>query len=420
MRKHAVIVGGGVVGLWVALRCLARGLEVTVVERDGPERRSCSFGNAGMIVPSHFVPLAAPGAVRQALAWMADPASPLYVRPRADPAFLAWAWRFARSATRSHVERAAPLLRDLALASRAHYVSLADSGVDIGLVRQGLVIACATTHAFHEEEATAAHARRLGLPVRVAAGPEARTIEPMLAPGVAGIVHYPLDCHLAPDRLMAYLDAEVVRQGGEIAWNAEVTQWRHDAAGARVRAIALRDGREVAGDEFVLCGGVWSAQLARMLGVRLLLEGGKGYSVTNPDLPHSPQHCAILAEARVAVTPMARGLRVGGTMELAGIDTRIDARRVRAILDALPRYYAGVEPSQFAGCTPWSGLRPCTPDGLPCIGRTRRLPNVIVAAGHAMMGVTLAPVTGDIVAGLLVGAPPAFDLPLLAPDRFAS
>ena len=217
---------------------------------------------------------------------------------------------------------------------------------------------------------------------------------------------------------MERLQSDVQTQGGEIMWRADVSRWILDGTG--VAAVETAAGARVAGDEFVICAGAWSARVGRALGLRLLLEGGKGYSVTRRDAPHTPRHCAILAEARVAVTPMGRSLRVGGTMEFDGLDLRVDARRVRAILDALPRYYANLAPGDFAGVEPWSGLRPCTPDGVPCIGRVRARRNVVVAAGHAMMGVTLAPVTGDIVAGLLAGDAPAFDLALLAPDRFAA
>jgi D-amino-acid dehydrogenase len=140
--------------------------------------------------------------------------------------------------------------------------------------------------------------------------------------------------------------------------------------------------------------------------------------VTLPHHAQVPVHCAILAEARVAVTPMNGGVRVGGTMELDGLDRRVDALRVSAIVEAVSRYYCVFKPSDFDGIAPWSGLRPVTPDGLPYVGRSGKYANLTVAAGHAMMGVTLGPVTGEIVAELLSGKAPRFDMPLLSPDRF--
>ena len=149
------------------------------------------------------------------------------------------------------------------------------------------------------------------------------------------------------------------------------------------------------------------------------MQAGKGYSVTLPDAPHLPRHCALLTEARVAVTPMDGALRVGGTLELCGIDTRVDAARVRGILKALPQYLPDLASVDFERLPVWCGLRPCPPDGLPYVGRTRRLSNVTVAAGHSMMGVSLAPVTGRLIAEILSDEPPSIDVTVLDPDRYA-
>lgn len=415
---RVLVAGAGVVGLWVALHCLRRGFEVTLADRGPEDRRGCSFGNAGMIVPSHFVPLASPGALRQGIAWMLDPAAPFRIAPRPSLDLLAWLARFARASTRAHVERSAPLLRDLCLASRAAYEELASNGCDFGLVKEGLLVVCNSAGTWRHEIAAAAQARALGLPAETYEGREALEVEPSLRPDVAGAVLYPMDCHLAPDRLMACLGREVARGGGRFLWSTRVSGWRSDASRQRVLAARTESGTEIEADAFVLCAGAWSAGVARDVGLRLPIEAGKGYSLTRAEFDRAPGHCAILAEARVAVTPMGGGLRVGGTMELAGLDLRIDARRVRAIADAMPRYYATIAADDFADVAPWSGLRPCTPDGLPYVGRTRRRSNLLVAAGHAMMGVTLAPATGRIVADLLAGGSPPFDLAPLSPDRY--
>ena len=364
------------------------------------------------------MPLAAPGALRQGLAWMLDPAAPFRIAPRPSLDLLAWLARFARASTQAHVERSAPLLRDLCLASRAAYEDLAAQGCDFGLVKQGLLVVCNSAGTWRHERAAAAQARALGLPAEIHEGRDALAVEPSLRPDVAGAVLYPMDCHLAPDRLMACLEDEVARCGGRFLWRTRVTGWRSDASGQRVLAARTESGAELEADAFVLCAGAWSPGVARDLGLRLPIEAGKGYSLTRASFDRSPKHCAILAEARVAVTPMGAGLRIGGTMELAGLDLGIDARRVRAIADAMPRYYATIAADDFADVAPWSGLRPCTPDGVPYVGRTRRRSNLLVAAGHAMMGVTLGPVTGRIVADLLAGETPPFDLALLSPDRY--
>jgi D-amino-acid dehydrogenase len=157
----------------------------------------------------------------------------------------------------------------------------------------------------------------------------------------------------------------------------------------------------------------------RELGLRLPMQAGKGYSITLPQPVELPQLCSILAEARVAVTPMNGALRVGGTMEIAGLNERISPRRVEGILRSLPLYYPRFRRGHFDGIAPWSGLRPCSPDGLPFLGRTRAAENLIVATGHSMMGLSLAPITGSLVAQIADGEPPRFDLALLSPDRYA-
>jgi D-amino-acid dehydrogenase len=348
---------------------------------------------------------------------MFDPVAPFHIKPRPSVDLLSWLVRFARAATRERVSRAAPLLRDLCLASRTAYEELAARGCDFGLVKEGLLLVCRTADAWRHEMASAAYARELGIPAEVHAGSDALALEPSLRKDIAGVVDYSLDCHLAPHRLMACLEQEVEKRGGQLVWSTEIVGWRCDAG--RVLAAKTRNGDDIEADEFVLCGGAWSPQASRELGLSLPMQAGKGYSLTLPSFDRVPRHCAILAEARVAVTPMNGGLRIGGTMELAGLDRSINAPRVQAIIDAVSRYYAQIGPDDFAHVTPWSGLRPCTPDGLPYIGRTRKQSNLTVAAGHAMMGVTLAAVTGNIVATVLAGEAPPYDMTLLSPDRYS-
>lgn len=413
---RVVVVGAGVVGLFSALHALRRGFDVTIVDRDADGHRGCSYGNAGMIVPSHFVPLAAPGMVRLGLRWMMDPASPFHVKPRLSADFASWAWRFFRSSTDAHVQRAAPLLRDLAMASRACYEALAaESGEGFGLSRKGMLLVCRTAHALDEESRVAEHARSLGIPADALDARGAVAFDPLLRDDIAGAIRYPMDGHLDPDRLMRWLKTRVVAEGARVLRDTEVTGFSSD--GATLRAAKTKAG-DIDGDAFVLSSGVWSPALARSLALSIPIEAGKGYSVTVQKPKAFGSHCAILSEARVAVTPMGDRLRVGGTMQLAGLDTRIDERRVRALVDALPRYFKGIDRDALASATPWAGLRPCTPDGLPYLGRTRRYANLVIAAGHAMMGVSLGAVTGRTVGQLLAGEPPPFDMALLSPDRF--
>jgi D-amino-acid dehydrogenase len=411
LSKRLVIVGGGMIGLSVAYFCARRGCHVTVLDRNPATRTGCSFGNAGMVVPSHFIPLAAPGVLARALKWLGNPASPLYLRPRLDAEFFRWGLHFMRAANVAHVQRAGPVLRDMALASRQWFEEFAKEN-DFGLEKRGLLMLCQTQHALDEEATVAEQARALGIPADVLEARQVAALDPGARLDVVGAVHFPLDCQLVPERLMAALQAHCEKLGVKCVWNTEVREWRMD--GARIRAAAA-----VEGDEFVLCGGAWSAALGRPLGLNIPLQAGKGYSLTLSKPRQLPAICSLLTEARVAVTPMGRALRVGGTMEFDGLTERINPVRIRGIVESFCRYFPDFRAEDFAGLEPWCGLRPCSPDGLPYLGRTAKCPNLLVATGHAMLGTTLGPVTGQLIADMVAGEKPRFDLALLSPDRYS-
>ena len=418
MSKRVVIIGAGVIGLSTAYYCARRGFDVTVLERNGPQRDGTSFGNAGMIVPSHFVPLAAPGAVALGLKWMWNPASPFYIKPRLDAELADWALKFWRAANAGHVSRSAPLLRDLSFASRKCYEELAaEAGMDFGLVTKGLLMLCQTQHALDEESDTAEKAFKLGIPVQVLDAKQVAGLDPAAKMNIAGAVYFPKDCHFSPARFMAALQKRCEESGVKFIWQGEVADFKIDRE-KHISALVLPGGREVEADEFVLCGGSWSSLLGGKLSLKIPMQAGKGYSLTLPKPRRLPQICSILTEARVAVTPMGETLRVGGTMEISGLNEDISPVRVRGIIDSFCRYYPEFTPADFDGVQPWRGLRPCSPDGLPYVGRTAKYDNLSLATGHAMMGMSLGPITGKLVSGLLEGEKPSFDLTMLSPDRY--
>lgn len=414
MSTHIVILGGGVIGLSSALACLKRGHRVTVIERD-PQRRGASLGNAGMVVPSHFVPLAAPGMVAMGLKWMLSPESPFYIKPRLDWDLITWGLKFWRASTKAHVERSAPLLRDLSLASRKLYADLAEKE-DFGLVKKGLLMLCKTQHGLDEEAQTAKKARALGIPAEILDARATAELDPAVTMDIAGSVYFPQDCHLQPDRYVNTLLRLIRAAGGEVLDEVEVTGFRK--SGKRVVAALTSTGDEIAGDEFVLASGAWSPGLVRDLGLRLSMQAGKGYSLTLPAPVELPQICAIFTEARVAATPMGSSLRIGGTMEIAGMNETVARRRIEGILKAVPQYYPKFHREHFEGVAPWYGFRPCPPDGLPYLGRTQAADNLVIATGHGMMGLSLAPVTGEVVGRLVDREPAGFDgFEMLSPDR---
>jgi D-amino-acid dehydrogenase len=415
-RRHVVVCGAGVIGLSSAYYLLERGHRVTILERGGPGHDCCSLGNAGFISPSHFLPLAAPGIVRKALGWMGDPESPFFVHPRLDPGLLSWGFHFWRASRPARARRAGPLLRDLNLASRSLFEELAERTENaFGLRREGLLLLLRTERGLEEEGTLAARSRELGMPAEVLDRSQVQSLEPHVTFDVLGGVLYPLDAHLVPSKLVASLTRLVEARGATFAWESEVLELRRKGDSV---AAAVTSRGEVGGDEFVLAAGSWTPKLGRSLGARLPMQPGKGYSLTLPTPIQLPTRSIILQERRVAITPMGQALRVAGTMEMAGFDLSINPPRIRGMTRSLSRYLPAFRPEMFAECKPWCGLRPCTPDGLPYVGRLRGAANVVVASGHAMMGVSLGPITGKVVSEIVSGDPTSIDVGALRPERY--
>jgi D-amino-acid dehydrogenase len=390
---------------------------VVLVERGRDGGDSCSLGNAGLISPSHFVPLAEPGKIAKALTSFLDSRSPFYLKPRLDPGLVRWGLLFLRASLPARARAGAPILRDLMLASRALHLELAAELDDAQrLETRGLFMLCRSQAGLDEEARLAEQARALGIETEVCTPARAAQIDGGARMEIAGAVHYPGDAHLVPMRLVPAL-VDALRSRALLRWSCEVHGWRHE--NGRVAAVDTTFG-EIAGDEFVLASGSWSARLLRPLGVRLPLEAGKGYSLTHPSPRQLPRVPCVLSEASMAVTPMAGALRLAGTMEISGIGSPDLPARVRQLVDGFVSYFPDFRAQEFAGLTPWRGLRPCSADGLPYIGRVSRYANLCIATGHSMLGLTLAPITGELVAQLLSGEKPSLPLEPLSPERYGS
>ena len=411
---RVVVVGGGVIGLCSAYYALRRGLQVTVVERELAGADNCSMGNAGMIVPSHFTPLAAPGMISKGLRWMLNPESPFYVRPRVNLDLMRWGWLFYRHSTVRHVAQSRELLRDLNMESRRLFTELAEDE-DFGLVKRGLLMLCKTQKGLDEEAHVAREANELGLKAEILDAQAAAKLDPAVTMNITGAVYFPEDCHLSPSRFMASIRKRILAAGGII--ESGVTIDGVETRAGQVIAVT-GNGRRFEGGKFVIAGGSWSADLLKSVGLKLPLQAGKGYSLTLPSPPELPQLCSIFAEAKVAITPMDGSLRFGGTMEVGGLDLSVNSARVRGIVKSVHAYFPKFSEKDFEGVKPWAGLRPVSPDGVPYLGQVPGLTNLIAATGHAMMGLSLGPVSGRLVADLLVGEPPFRPITALSPGRF--
>ena len=393
-------------------------MQVTVIDRNPQRRSGCSFGNAGMLVPSHIVPLAAPGMIRLGLKWMWNSQSPFYIQPRPSWELFRWLWKFQKHCTSKHVQRSAPVLRDMHFRGRELYESLeSELPGGFGLTRNGLLVLCKTQAGLDEEAVNAEQANRFNVPAIVLDRDATAQMDPDVTMDVVGSIYYPQDCHLSPERLMSTLETTLIENGCTFYWDSEATGFVTHSD--NVDAVRLRDN-QIDVDELVLCGGVWTAAIGEQLRLAMPMQAGKGYSVTLDKPAELPRLCSLLHEARVALTPMGESLRVGGTMEMAGLDESVTDSRVRGIIDSVANYFPALNSSDFADLKAWHGLRPCAPDGMPYLGRPRRWKNVTVSTGHAMMGISLATASGEWVADLMEGQSPRIDGgELLSPDRFA-
>lgn len=415
---HIVIIGSGVIGLYSAYYLQQKGHKVTIIERtDGAD--GCSYGNAGMIVPSHFVPLAVPGMIEKGIRWMFNSESPFYVKPRLNWDLISWGLKFYQAANHKQVEKAMPALRDISLFAKKLYQDFAeDERNDFSFEERGLMLLCKTERNFDQEAEESEIANKLGIEARVLDIATLHQLEPEVKPDVAGAVYYPGDAHLYPNALVKKLKTLLQKQGVEFVYDIEVTAF--EVENKRIKSIKTQSGETIAVEELIIATGAWSQILAKQLGINLPMQAGKGYSTTVEQQKGKKLNIpSILLEARVAITPMADNLiRFGGTMEIGGINQAINMNRVRGIIKAVPEFFPDYPIEMPKQEKVWSGLRPCSPDGLPYIGRTKKYTNLIIASGHAMMGLSLAPGTGKLVQEIVENEKTSIDISLYKPERY--
>ncbi|WP_288429441.1 FAD-dependent oxidoreductase [uncultured Spirosoma sp.] len=412
---HIGIVGGGIIGLCSAYYLQKAGHRVTLLDQD-TIADGCSFGNAGMIVPSHIIPLAQPGMISKGMRWMLNSTSPFYVKPRLNLDLARWGWLFYRHANDAHVQRAIPALRDLSLLSKELYQDLAANGdLSFEWQERGLLMLYKTAGAEHEMAEEADVANRAGIEARLLNGQQVQDLEPDARVDVRGGIFYPGDAHLNPNELIRSLVAYLRKNGVEILEKRTVTGF--GKMGKHITAIQTAQG-DVAVDAVVVAGGAWSSDISRQLGMSLSMQGGKGYSFMMHDVKNNVRVPAIMLEARATATPMGKSLRFAGTLEVAGTDMTVNMNRVRGIFQSINNYYPEIKVEMPKVETVWRGLRPCSPDGLPYIGRTDRFDNVVLATGHGMMGLSLGPATGKLVSEVVNDKVDSMVIDAFSPDRF--
>lgn len=409
------IIGGGIIGLSSAYYLTKAGHKVTIFEQ-GDMKDGCSYGNAGMIVPSHLVPLAAPGMISKGIRWMFNSSSPFYVKPRLSGDLIKWGYHFYKSATKEHVAKSAPALKDISLLSKAMFKELSgELPFDFGYHERGLMMLYQTKETEHEEKETAALANAHGIEAHILSPEQVQRLEPDVKVSVRGGVYFPGDAHVTPQLFVTQLKKYLKDKGVVIKDQTSVTDFIVENGKVEVVKTAIG---EYTFDEVVLATGSWSAPVAAKLNLYLPMQAGKGYSFTLQNVEKNVRIPSIFLEARVAITPMGNTLRFGGTMEITGVDHSISMNRVKGIVDSIPKYYLGMQVNMPNKEDVWHGLRPCSPDGMPYIGKMVNLKNVTIATGHSMMGLSLGPGTGKLVAEIISGEKLSIGIKAFDPERF--
>ena len=413
---RAVVVGGGVVGVCCAYFLSLRGAAVTVLERD-EIGRAASFGNAGLISPGH-PPINRPGRVGQALRSLGDRLSPLYIAPRWDPSLLRWLWAFRRFCTDDHVEHAMGALAPLGLRTTDLFAELIGSEIlDCEYRRAGYLEVFDTAAGLEAGRAEAEVVERHGFAPRYLQGPALREREPLLGPHLTGGWVHDEGMIVDPYRFVIEMAERAERRGALIRPGTDVREIRSERG--RVVGVRAASGEVIEADAVVLATGAYSPELMASLGCPLPIQPAKGYHADrarqDPGTPDLGVPC-LLGERAVFCSPMRDHIRFAGTLEFSGRNLDLRRDRLQQLDAAARRYFTAADLSEPE--SEWCGLRPCTPDGLPAIGSVPGYAGAYVATGHAMLGLTLGPITGSLVADLAIDGATPLAIEAFRPERF--
>lgn len=413
--KKVIVIGGGISGLCSAYYLHEAGFDVTILDPHGG-KVGASYGNAGFIGSSHYVTLSNPGAFKNALRWMLSPTSPFYIQPSLNPALIRWGLLFMQHATKAHVDRSAKPLADIGLLSQRLFEELHDKIGGFDYDKKGLINLYQTEAGLKKAVAEVERARSLGIDAVVIDKAEVKALEPNVDAKAIGGVFMRSDASTYPPKLMAAL-LKTIRALGIPIIEEAATGLQTDR-NRRITAVECGE-KCYSADEYILANGIWSREMARDIGIALPMMPGRGYSITYPIEQLPIQHPLYLGELSVALTPMdGDKVRIGGTMEITSIGTPPRINRVKGFLNSANQFFPDVKFPEPTFKEAWFGYRPCSADGIPYIGRHRAFDNLIIATGHAMLGLGLGPATGKLVTELAQKEPTSIDLTPFLPDRF--
>jgi len=413
-----VVIGGGVIGICTAYYLARRGANVTVLQR-GAVAEGASRGNAGMISPGH-PPINGPGRVGPAIRSLKDPLSPLFVAPRWDPELFRWLWSFARWCSEQHLDYSMAALAPLALATPDLFDELVEGeGLDCDYRRSGYLEVCRTSKGLEEVRKEVELIGRHGFEARELTVAELQEREPTIRSDMAGGFVHTEGSTVNPGRFVVELGAAASRRGAVIREDTSVE--RIEVERTRVTAVRVEGGERVEADVVVVATGSYSGGLLGDLGLGLPIQPAKGYHEDrDPGSAGTPalgQPC-LLVETSVFCTPMDNFVRFAGTLEFSGLNHDLRQDRLDQLMRSASLYFDGV--TQAEALDVWVGLRPCTTDGLPVIGPLPDVQGLYTANGHGMLGLTLGPVTGKLLAEQILDGSTSLPLEPFDPGRFLS
>lgn len=417
-KTEILIIGGGVIGILTAYYLNQEGKEVTLI--DANEICSgASYGNAGFILPSHVVPLSSPGVMGQGLKWLLNPVSPFYIKPRLSLDLISWLYRFRAASEMGRVRTSMNILKSLEDKSFELFHDLIGKDLfDFGYQEKGHLKIFRTREGFKKAAEEAGFMDEARINNRMVDSHEVYEIEPNLKPGIHGGLYFPDDAHLNPADLVKGLGSLIEEKGVKIRPHTEVLDFdlaKGPGARRSINTVMTTKG-DIKPEQVVLATGSWSPLLAKRLGLKLPIQAAKGYSLTYENNERTPKIPLILGEIAVAASPLGDVFRLAGTLELAGLDMSINLRRLKSLLKGTLKYLY-LDDLKLKEI--WRGLRPCLPDGLPVIGRTDKIDNLIIATGHGMLGMGLGPVTGKLVQEIVSEKEPSIAIRGLRPERFS-
>ena len=413
-KVDVLVIGAGIIGMTLAQELQRSGRQVTVIDK-GEAGFGCSYGNAGWITPCFSMPLPQPGMFWKSIGWLLDPESPLYIKPQPSWLLVRWMLGFLRAMNHRQLNESVSVLTEISKYSLEFYRKLAMSSPEsFGFDQKGLLLVSGNPAGLKAAETEMNLMSARGVPGRLMTGDEIVAMEPSLKPGILkGGVYFPTEAHAEPLSTVKALVADFLKLGGRIDSRTEVFDFEFEAS--KIKTVVTTRGNYQP-DLVVFALGSWSVPLAQKLRVSVPLLGGKGYRLICENMQVKPQHPIMIVEKKIAVTPRGNTTSLAGTLELVDGDDSITTRRVNAILRGSQDYmHVGDKPviSEI-----WRGLRPCTPDGVPMVGFSKKHTNLFYSVGHQMLGLQSAPGSARLAADLIAGRSSITDARPFRPERY--